>query len=109
MTKRLVDFDPHTQTSTFHYYDPSSKKTYVETTQDAKSIIEFNKACQNSPELAARGKKADFMHFARVPNTVLMEWKTKYNVDYNNPDDMPKIERLLSSNEYKYLRTVDKI
>jgi len=38
-----------------------------------------------------------------------MEWKRKYNIDWNRKEDLPRIEKLLNSPDYKYLRTVSKI
>lgn len=109
MSKRLLDYDPTTKTTTWHDYDHSNRKTYIITEQDCEGIVEANKRKQNSHNTSQFSKKADYYHFASVPNTVLMEWKTKHGVDWNNKDDLPKIERLLQSNEYRYLRTVDRI
>jgi len=109
MGNRLLDYDPVTKTATWHYYDHSNRKTYLKQVQDCEDIIEYNKAKQNTHNSSRYVDKGDYYHFARVPNTVLLEWKTKYNLDYNKKEDLPKIEKLLMSNEYKYLRTVDRI
>lgn len=105
--KKILDIDPHTGIKTFHEYDHSSGKTYISQEQDCESILEHNKRAQNSR--SSIDKKGDYYHFARVPLTVVMKWKQDYNIDVFNDDDMPKVERLLASNEYRYLRTVDKI
>ena len=107
--KRLIDYDPYTKTKTYHDYDHSSGKTVIETSQDVSQFLKRNKALQNEASYRQSGFKNDYMHFATVPNAVIMEWKEKYNLDVFNDEDMPKIEKLLQSNEYKYLRTVDRI
>jgi len=109
MGKSLLSYDPETKTAEWHMYDHSNRKTYIKTVQDCKDIISVNKRKQNSHNTSRYTKKGDYYHFASVPNTVLMEWKKKYNIDWNKKEDLPKIEKLLSSNEYRYLRTVDRI
>jgi len=107
MSKRLVDYDPLTKTATYHDYDHGTGKTFIQQVQDCKHILERNKRKQNDSIHA--GRKDDWYHFASVPNQVIMEWKSKYNLDIFNEDDLPKIEKLLQSREYMYLRTVNRI
>lgn len=107
MSKRLMDYDPLTKTATYHDYDHGTGKTYITEVQDCTAILERNKRMQN--DSLHMGKKGDWYHFASVPNQVIMEWKTKHNLDVFNEDDLPKIEKLLQSREYMYLRTVNRI
>lgn len=109
MGNQILDYDPVTKTTTWHYYDHSNGKTYLKYEQDCEDIVEYNKRKQNSHNSSRFLDKGDYYHFATVPLTVLLDWKTKYNLDYARKEDLPKIERLLMSNEYKYLRTVDRI
>lgn len=109
MGKKLLDYDPVTRTADWHCYDHSTKKTFIKTVQDVEGIIEHNKRKQNSNNTSRYQDKGDYYHFATVPNTVLLDWKKKYNVDWTKKEDLPRIEKLLKSNEYRYLRTVDRI
>jgi len=105
---KVISYDPYTGIKeTFEGNGDGSFS--IQTSQDCSRIVKFNKACQNEPLLKQRGIKSDYYHFARVPNTVLMEWKQKYDIDFNRKEDLPRIEKLLSSPDYKYLRTVDRI
>lgn len=106
MAKKLIDYDRLTGIKTFHDYDHSSKKTFLFHEQDVESILRHNKIAQNA---GTHSKNQDYKHFARVPLTVLMKWKDELGIDWNKPEDLPRIEKLLMSNEYKYLRTVDRI
>jgi len=108
MSKRLVGHDPLTKTSTYHLYDSSTDKTHIETVQDVSGFLKRNKALANDSNYKRQGIKKDWYHFATVPNVVLMELKNKYGLDYEQKDDLPKIERILQR-DYKYLLTVDKI
>ena len=105
---KLLSYDPYTGIK--EIFEGNGDGSFrIQTVQDCQRIVDFNKACQNTPELKRNGIKNDMYHFARVPNTVLMEWKTKYNIDFNKKEDLPRIEKLLSSPDYKYLRTVNRI
>lgn len=109
MSKRLIDYDPISRTSTYHDYDHETKKTIITETQDVTDYLERNKALAGESEYKRKGIKSDWYHYATVPNTVLVEIMRKHNIDINNKDDLPKFELVLSSNEYRYLRTVDRI
>lgn len=110
MSKRLLDYDPLTKTATYHDYDHSTGKTYIEQVQDVKHILDRNKRAQNNDLQRGRyAKKDDWYHFASIPNQVIIEFKQKYNLDVFNEDDLPKIEKLLQSRDYMYLRTVNRI
>lgn len=109
MAKRILDYDPLTSTTTYHDYDHDTKQTIIIEVQDVEKYLERNKKLANDTQYKKDGIKHDWYHFASVPNGVMVEIMQKYNVDWRNDDDLPKIERILSSNEYRYLRTVDKI
>lgn len=109
MSKKVLDYDPLTKTTTYHEYDHLSGKTYIEQVQDCSAILNHNKKLQNDTGYASRGKKAEWFHFATVPVQVLYKFLVEHNLDYRNEDDLKKIERLLQSNEYRYLRTADRI
>jgi len=101
-----MDHDHFTGISTYHDYDHSSGKTYISQEQDVEKILKQNKA---EALAGVNNSNKGYKKFASVPLTVLMDWKTKLGLDYNNPAHLPKIEKLLQSNEYQYLRCVDRI
>lgn len=107
--KRLLDHDPVTGTSTYHDYDHNDKTTQIVEVQDISSILEHNKKLQNEERYKRAGIKEDWYHFASVPNSVLLKFRQEHHLDWRNKDDLKKIERLLNTSEYRYLRTVDRI
>ena len=109
MSKRLFDYNKQTGETEFFHHDHSTGKSYIETVQDVQPYIDRNIKLQNTPEYKERGKKQEFMHIATIPNNVIIKIKKDHNIDVFNSEDLPKLERLLMSNEYKYLRTVDRI
>jgi hypothetical protein len=105
---KILNYDP--QTGITDYFEGDGKGGFtIHSSQDTRNIIKHNKERQNNDEYKRAGIKSDHYHFARVPNIVLMEWKRKYNIDWNRKEDLPRIEKLLNSPDYKYLRTVSKI
>jgi hypothetical protein len=48
------------------------------------------------------------MHIATIPNNVILQLKKDYGIDVFEKDDLPRLEKLLMSREFMYLRTVDK-
>lgn len=109
MTKRLFSLDPAARTKTIHHFDEITGITHLETIQDVQPYLDRNKRLQNDTSYKDRGKKMEFMHIATIPNNVIIELKRDHGVDVFNKEDLPKLERLLMSREFKYLRTVDKI
>lgn len=109
MSARLIDVDPLSHTATYHDYDHSTGKTQIIEVQDIEPYLERNKALANDPEYKRKGIKDCWYHFASIPNSVLMEIMQKHHIDWRNSDDLPKLEKILSTAEYKYLRTVNRI
>lgn len=106
---RLIDYDPLSKVSTWHDYDHDTKKTIITETQDVGHFLEQNKRLACDSSYKQKGIKEDWYHFATVPNIVLMQIMREHHIDINRKEDLPKFEKILSSNEYRYLRTVDKI
>jgi hypothetical protein len=107
MSKRLLEYDPTTRTSTYFEADGSGK-FLISQQQDVQAILKHTKQLANDSSYKRQGIKSDWYHFATVPNTVLHEILVKYNLDWNNKDDLPKIEKIIQR-DYKALLTVDKI
>lgn len=105
--KRLIEYDPLTKTQTWFEGD-GGKGFKVCQTQDVESIINRNQRLANDRSYKQKGIKHDWYHFATVPNTVLHELLVKHNLDWNNKDDLPKIERVLQR-DYKKFLTVDRV
>ena len=108
MPKRLIEIDPFTSTKTYHDYDHATNKTFITQEQDVSRTLEQDKQMRNDTGYQSDGRKADYYHFARIPNSVLVELMQKYNLDWSKNEDMPQIEKVIAR-DYKYLLTVDKI
>jgi len=107
MSKRLLDYDPLTKTTTW-FESNGTGKFHISQQQDVSEILKTTKRLANDSSYKREGIKSDWYHFATVPNTVLHEILVKYHLDWQNKDDLPKIEKILQR-DYKLLLTVDKI
>jgi hypothetical protein len=105
--KKLLEYDPLTKTSTW-FEGSGNGKFKIAQSQDVEAILKRNKALRNDGQYKRDGIKSDWYHFASVPNSVLHELLVKYHLDWNNKDDLPKIEKVIAR-DYKYLMTVDKL
>lgn len=104
----LIDYNPDTGMKKYlgdHPDDPDGVLVRYE--QEAQAI---NNILDNNKRVATDSwnKKDDMWHAAHVPIGVMYEWKVKYGVDAwdypNCPDVRKKVNALLNSNEYRYLR-----
>jgi len=107
MSKRLLEYDPLTKTST--WFEGSGDGGFkIAQSQDVQPFLEQAKRLRNDGSYKRNGIKKDWYHFATIPNTVLHQILVKYGLDWTKKDDLPKIERLIQR-EYPKLMTVDRI
>lgn len=86
MTKRVLDYNPLTGETV--YFDYGADDRLVITHQQNVSIIhEQAKAWAKDEDRSKKGIKNDNWHYARIPNVVLQDMKTKYNADWNDKND----------------------
>ena len=116
MSKRLIDYDPWTLTSTWHDYDEASDTTYIQEIQDIQPIVDRNIAIQNHAgghgrglnDYSRKGIKESWWHIANIPNATQLDWRVNHGIRlhlWGKCDwTTKKIKRLLNSREYEYLR-----
>jgi len=87
------------------WYHPQPDGTFViETRQDVAPIIETNKATAIHNGKQTRGKS--LFPVAKIPVVVQYEWLKRYGIrSVFDEEYEPLINRLLNSNEWRYLRT----
>jgi hypothetical protein len=105
MSKRILDVDPSSATTTWHHYDPLTDETVIETVQDASVYLQRNKMLRDDDDYKKRGIKNSWWHAASIPNGLIAKWKADFGIDVYNKDHWPRVKRLLNDPEYRYLRT----
>lgn len=98
---RPFDYDPLTGLKT-EFSTPDDGETWgFRYTQDNAPVLDANKEQQ----AAGFDRRANMWHAARVPASIIMEWRTKHGVDLYNPAHKEGVRRLLNDPDYRYLRT----
>ena len=87
----------------FHYHNPTGEFA-IEHIEDIQPLIDSNKKLQQEDHHRAD----EFRLSARIPMTVVYEWKRTYGVDLFNKDHKEGVRKLLNSPEYKYLKTTNR-
>lgn len=108
MGRMLIDRDPLTGESVWYEFNHADQSATITHEQNVSRIIENNKCDILDEDRTKEGMKRDWWHYARVPNTVIIEWKQKLGVDFWNMNDRPKVFKLLNSPDYAYLKTTHK-
>lgn len=104
MSRRLFKRDPDRRLNI--WWEPTDDGFLLRYEQDVEPILDLNKAKQSAGrEYYARDK--DLWRVASIPVVVQMEWMTKFGVDVLDDDHWPRVQKLLNSNEYRYLKTAD--
>ena len=103
MTTRILDRDPITGIVTTFRYDHANDQFTIGEHQDCEPIIEYNKRVMIEADHSGQ-KKRDWIHYAKIPNVVICQWKTNYGVDFFKREDERRWMKLLNSPEYKYLK-----
>ena len=67
--------------------------------QDCDPVKDANK--RNRIEADAKKQMAnDWIHYASVPNVLIMKWRQKLGVDFFNEDHWPRVMQLINSRDY---------
>lgn len=105
--RRLLEHDPLTGTSTYHWYDDLTDTTTIETVEDVTPIIEQNKRVQNEFDAKATGLKANWWKIASIPNYLINKWMVEEKLDVfsQDPTERKRLMRKLRDPEFKFLRT----
>jgi hypothetical protein len=104
MAKRLMDYDPLTDTATYHDYDEMEDRTIITTKQNLDDIFRSNKAAFNGYDRHL-ARASEMRRVASIPNVVIEKWLTEDGVNVYNPDHWPAVRRKLNSAENRFLRT----
>lgn len=108
MSKRLIDRNPITGEAVWYDFDRATDRAVITHTQDVDWILDRNKAAANDDDKTKRGIKNDWWKYATIPNVVLIDWKQRLGVDFDNPNHQKKVFALLNSPDYQYLKATSK-
>ncbi len=108
MTRRILDYDPLSQTTTYFDYDGLTDHMHITSVQNVNPIIEAATKRRNDDDYSRRGIKEDMWHYARIPDSVALEMRTKYGVDILAPKVDWKAVLKCINTHYPALKTTTK-
>jgi hypothetical protein len=88
-------------------YHEEGDKIHVRYSEDVESLLAYTHA-----KRAAEGefeKMGEFKHVMRIPETVLLDIRTRYGWDYQDPDHWPLVMKILRGPEYAAFRTTNRV
>jgi hypothetical protein len=100
VSTRLLDIDPLSGIASTFRYDYGRDEVIYGQFQQTEPIIETNKRRVIEDDHAYQ-RKNDWIHYARIPNIVILEWKTKFGVDFFKPGQEKEWGRLVNSPDYR--------
>jgi hypothetical protein len=109
LAKRFVDYDPSSGITTYFDYDHSTDTSIVSMEQDVSTVLEVNKILQSSQSYTKKGMRADWWHYASIPNIVIEKWINEFGVNVFDRNHEKKVFSLLNQPEYRYLKTTTKM
>ena len=87
MTKMVLDFDPLTGVTESLVFTHGGDEVRIVQEQDVSHILKMTKAMANDEDFTRQGIARDHWLYARIPDTIMLEMKTKYGVDWNDKND----------------------
>jgi len=87
----------------FHYHNPTGEFA-IENIEDIQPLLDSNKKLQNEDHSI----RDEFRLSARIPMTVVYEWKRLFGVDVYKKDHAQAVKKLLNSPDYRYLKTTNR-
>jgi hypothetical protein len=88
-------------------YHEEDDKIHVRYSEDVESLLAYTHA-----KRVAEGefeKMGEFKHVMRIPASVLLDIRTKYGWDYQDPDHWPLVMKILRGPEYAAFRTTNRV
>lgn len=105
MSKRLFSHDPLTGIT--EWFEPTETGWNIISEQDCEPIIEANKRKQSMGR-DYYAADSEMWKVASIPLLVQFEWLQKYGIDdVTAPEHWPRVQKLLNSSDYRYLKTAD--
>ena len=103
--KRLLDYNPLTGESVVFDYNEATDVLQLTHQQDVSRILDRNKELSANTDRTKKQIKNDMVHYASIPNTLILKWKQELGVDVFDTKHRKKLFKLLNDPEYRYLKT----
>jgi len=99
-----IDYDPLTGMRVTFQYNHDNDTFTIGHHQDVSNVLESNKWALVDLDQHKKAAKAEWAHYAKIPEIVILEWKAKYGVDFMNANHWPQVMKLINDPDYRYLK-----
>ena len=107
MTKRLLDFNPVTGERVWFEYTEHDDTMAITHEQDVEPALKIAHYRANDGSYSQKGIKEDWWHYAKVPNTIILDMKNRFGVDFFDRNHSKRMFELLNT-EYKLFKMTEK-
>jgi len=97
MNKRLLDYDPTTGTSTYHYYDPLTDKTTIQEVADLEPLQRHRHAARKDEGLTKNGIKGGQWLYAQIHPVEQTKFLQKYGFSVFENGRSKEVMRILNT------------
>lgn len=108
MTRRLLDINPLTGEKVWFNYTHHDDSMAITHEQDVQPALDVAHFLATDGDYSREGMKNDLWHYAKVPNTVILDMKQKHGVDFFDRNHAKRVFELLNT-EYKRFKTTDRV
>lgn len=100
--ERLLDYDPINGVKTFHSSAGKAGEIWAirQEFEDVSPEVDASRVLGNDPEHWKGGVKKSWLHYAHIPDSLLLNWHVQ-GININNPRELT---RMVNRPEYAYLR-----
>lgn len=106
--KRLLDYNPATGEKVWFEYSAHDDHMAITHEQDVSEALKVSHFLATERDYTREGMANDMWHYAKVPNSVILEMKQKFGVDFFDKNHAKRMFELLNT-EYKAFKTTDRI
>lgn len=102
--KRILSRNPYNGITEIFHHDPVTDVTTIETVQDVEAALNETKRRANDTDYTRAGMKKGWLHYAYLPDIVILQLKTKYNLNVFSKEDSKAVFRVINR-DYPHLKT----
>lgn len=103
MTKRILDYDAATLTTTFHEFDPITDVTTITEVQDIEPYLRRSEYFRKDDDYTKKGIQNEMWHYASIPNAIVSKMLAEDGIDVFSKAQEKEVLKLLNT-KYQYLK-----
>lgn len=104
--KKFLEFDAFSGIESIFHYDEQKDTFSIEHRMaDVEPQLDCAQALANDSDYTKAGMKREWLHYAHIPDIVMLKWLYEKGVNLYNKNDAKKVWSLVNDPEYRKLKT----